>query len=65
MGHSSVQITLDRYSHMMPHMATTLADRLDATYREAAPKAAVAGDVAPVVTLEPVAAPEPPVDGAR
>jgi integrase len=37
MGHSSVQITLDRYSHMMPHMAATLADRLDATYRSAEP----------------------------
>ncbi len=33
MGHSSVQITLDRYSHIMPHMAAALAERMDAAYR--------------------------------
>lgn len=26
MGHSSVQITLDRYSHIMPHMAAALGE---------------------------------------
>lgn len=36
MGHSSVQITLDRYSHLMPHMAA-LAERMDAAYRAAEP----------------------------
>jgi len=30
---SSVQITLDRYSHIMPHMAAALAERMDAAYR--------------------------------
>lgn len=33
MGHSSVQITLDRYSHVMPHMRSALAQRLDEAYR--------------------------------
>lgn len=39
MGHSSVQITLDRYSHLMPHMAAALAERMDAVYLSAAPHA--------------------------
>jgi integrase len=37
MGHASVQITLDRYSHVMPHMAAALADRMDAVYLAADP----------------------------
>jgi integrase len=37
MGHSSVQITLDRYSHVMPRMTSALADRMDHAYRDAAP----------------------------
>jgi integrase len=37
MGHASVQITLDRYSHVMPHMAAALAERMDAAYRAAEP----------------------------
>jgi hypothetical protein len=37
LGHSSVQITLDRYSHVMPHMAMALAERMDAAYRAAEP----------------------------
>lgn len=37
LGHSSVQITLDRYSHVMPHMAAALAERMDAVYRAAEP----------------------------
>lgn len=37
LGHSSVQITLDRYSHVMPHMAGALAERIDAVYRAAEP----------------------------
>lgn len=40
MGHSSVQITLDRYSHIMPHMAAALAERMVAAYRAAEPTAA-------------------------
>ena len=43
MGHSSVQITLDRYSHIMPHMAAALAERMDAAYRAAEPNAAPGG----------------------
>jgi integrase len=35
MGHSSVQITLDRYSHVMPRMTSVLADRIDSAYRNA------------------------------
>jgi integrase len=37
MGHSSVQITLDRYSHVMPRLTSALADRMDHAYRDAAP----------------------------
>jgi len=40
LGHSSVQITLDRYSHVMPHMAAALAERMDAVYRAAEPVSA-------------------------
>jgi integrase len=54
MGHSSVQITLDRYSHMMPHMAATLAERLDATYRGAEPAAAdLSGPDAEILHVPP------------
>lgn len=35
MGHSSVQITLDRYTHMMPHAGSAIAARLDEAYRDA------------------------------
>jgi len=50
--HSSVQITLDRYSHIMPHMAAALAERMDAAYCAVEPSTAPsdAGD-APVVRL--------------
>ena len=51
LGHSSVQITLDRYSHVMPHMTSTLAERLDATYREAAPVLPAAAARADVLRL--------------
>jgi hypothetical protein len=37
MGHSSVQITLDRYSHVMPRLTSALAERMDAAYRAADP----------------------------
>jgi hypothetical protein len=33
-----VQITLDRYSHVMRHMASALADRLDSVYLAANPQ---------------------------
>ena len=36
MGHSSVQITLDRYSHVMPRLTSALADRMDRAYLDAA-----------------------------
>jgi integrase len=36
MGHSSMQITLDRYSHLMPRLTSALADRMDDAYRDAA-----------------------------
>ncbi|HVF32714.1 MAG TPA: tyrosine-type recombinase/integrase [Acidimicrobiales bacterium] len=37
LGHSSVQVTLDRYSHVMPHLSARLADRMDDAYLGAAP----------------------------
>jgi hypothetical protein len=45
MGHSTVQITLDRYSHLMPHLREALTRRLNEAYRDVRPK------TAPVVTL--------------
>lgn len=33
LGHSSVQVTLDRYGHLLPSLDETLTDGLDATYR--------------------------------
>ena len=43
MGHSSIMVTLEVYGHLFPSLAETLADGLDATYRDtlealAAPK---------------------------
>lgn len=43
MGHSSVQITLDRYSHIMPRLRSALAERLDAAYRDTPPASIVSG----------------------
>lgn len=47
LGHSSVQVTLDRYSHVMPHLSARLADRMDEAYRDAAPPDAGDADAGP------------------
>jgi len=39
LGHSSIQVTMDRYGHLFPSAAAELADRLDATHRFALAKA--------------------------
>ena len=49
--HSSVQITLDRYSHVMPHMAGALAERMDAVYRAAEPSVKLAPPTAHLTPL--------------
>jgi integrase len=33
LGHSSIQVTLDRYGHLLPSLDETLTDGLEATYR--------------------------------
>lgn len=33
LGHSSIEMTLNRYSHLMPNVAEALAEKLDAIYR--------------------------------
>ncbi len=33
LGHSSVQVTIDRYGHLLPSLDQTLVDGLDDTYR--------------------------------
>ena len=33
LGHSSVQVTIDRYGHLLPSLDETVVDGLDATYR--------------------------------
>lgn len=35
LGHASIQITMDRYTHLFPDHQEALASRLDAAYREA------------------------------
>jgi hypothetical protein len=35
LGHSTVTITLDRYSHLMPNAAEVVAEKLDAVYMSA------------------------------
>lgn len=35
LGHASIQITMDRYTHLFPDHQEALASRLDATFREA------------------------------
>jgi integrase len=52
MGHSSVQITLDRYSHIMPRLRSALAERLDSAYRDARPADSASGsEVSPLRPL--------------
>src|SRR3954465_11882553 len=34
MGHSSIQVTLDRYGHLFPGLDERIAEGLDAIYRE-------------------------------
>jgi integrase len=51
MGHSSVQITLDRYAHVMPRMRSALAERMDAAYRDV--PAVPAPDPPAVVRMRP------------
>ena len=48
MGHSSVQITLDRYAHVMPRLRSALAERMDAAYRDVPATQAVLGAVEPL-----------------
>lgn len=46
LGHSNVEITLNRYSHLFPDVAEQLADRMDALFVSAAePQAEVEGNV--------------------
>ena len=33
LGHSSVQVTIDRYGHLLPSLDQTLVDGLEHTYR--------------------------------
>ncbi len=40
LGHSSITITLDRYGHMFPSVAESLAEAVDGRFREAAARSA-------------------------
>ena len=48
LGHSSIQVTADRYGHLFPSLEAALNDRLDASYRDAVARfdAEQSGDVA-------------------
>ena len=50
MGHASAALTLDRYGHLMPGQAHSVADRLDEMARRARPI-----PDAPVTPLRPAA----------
>ncbi|MFQ5968630.1 MAG: tyrosine-type recombinase/integrase [Acidimicrobiia bacterium] len=65
LGHSSVQVSLDRYGHLFPSEFEKLADHLDSAYRDAVADGAVkprgevtgmmvrgSGSVAPAVSAE-------------
>ena len=51
LGHSSIQVTMDRYGHLFPSDAEDLADRLDATRRRTVAHAALTDDVSEVADL--------------
>ena len=55
LGHASAALTLDRYGHLMPGQAETIADRLDAMARAANP----------LPSAEVVALPAPEARGKR
>ena len=50
LGHSSIQVTMDRYGHLFPSDAEELAHRLDATHRQVS--ANTGQLVSPSVTVE-------------
>ena len=35
LGHSSIQITMDRYGHLLPSVETRMANALDEAYAQA------------------------------
>ena len=55
LGHASAALTLDRYGHLMPGQAETIADRLDA----------MACEAKPLPSAEVVALPAPTAQGKR
>lgn len=50
LGHSSVQVSLDRYGHLFPSEFESLADRLDAAYRHAEDLPVRAAEVTQIAT---------------
>jgi hypothetical protein len=48
LGHSSIQITLDRYSHLFPSVEEALAEALDAIYSAGESAAGEASEVATI-----------------
>lgn len=48
LGHSSITITLDRYSHLFPSDHETLAERLDATFAAAEVSEPAVASVTPI-----------------
>ncbi len=50
LGHSSIQVTLDRYGHLLPGLDESLTDGLEATY-QASLAARPTSSVAPITAL--------------
>jgi hypothetical protein len=55
-GHSSIQVTYDRYGHLFPQMDEDIAENLDAAYRAARTSLS---DRAPVLPLSRPAGSKP------
>ncbi|HUP71022.1 MAG TPA: site-specific integrase [Acidimicrobiales bacterium] len=51
LGHASAALTLDRYGHLLPGQARSVADRLDEMAQRATP--------APIATVTPITQPDP------
>ena len=49
MGHSSIQVTLDRYGHLFPELDEQIAVGLDTTFRLASESRCTGADVTPLV----------------
>jgi len=65
LGHSTIQVTMDRYGHLFPDEMDRLAEGLEATYRAARAVRPQRGDPARPIALPLRREPEDPATGER